>query len=104
MFRTANTAKTAAISSLRRFSSKTGKGSRRTVVRDPRKKKIITPTSAVKVREDTEIQQTPVTPPAAPFAPSGQNQERVGSTLGSYALAGVGMTLGFTLVKVVFGI
>jgi hypothetical protein len=85
-----------------RFSSKAG----RTIVRDPRKKKNAPILSALQLKQDKwerEVQTPPQATPV-PFAPSRQNQESVGSTLGSYALAGVGMTLGFALVRVLFGI
>lgn len=41
--------------------------------------------------------------PVLPFEPSAQNQQSVGSTLGSYMLAGFGMGLGMILVRVVLG-
>ena len=103
MFRTANNSAIAAASSIRRLSSKASSSSGRTVIRDPRKKKAIKPASAVQVREDSQSLQTPFKP-TVPFAPSDKTQESVGSTLGTYALAGVGMTLGFTLVRVVLGV
>jgi hypothetical protein len=37
------------------------------------------------------------------FEPSPANQQSVGSTMVSYALAGFGVTLGFVLVRVLFG-
>jgi hypothetical protein len=43
------------------------------------------------------------TPPTLPFEPSPANQQSVGSTMVSYALAGFGVTLGFVFVKVLFG-
>ncbi len=84
------------------FSSKAG----RTIVRDPRKTKNAAPSSALQLKPDEregEVQTPPQVKPV-PFAPSIENQESVGSTLGSYALAGVGMTMGFALVRVLFGI
>lgn len=42
-------------------------------------------------------------PPPMPFEPSAQNQHSVGSSLASYALAGIGVTLGVVLVRVVLG-
>jgi hypothetical protein len=95
--------------SLIRLSSTSTKKGRRTVVRDPRKKKAALASAQVQRWEDkpTDDQlQTHSTPPPLPpaFAPSESNQAGVGSTLGSYMLAGVGVTMGFTLVKVVFGI
>lgn len=75
-------------------------------MRDPRKTKNAPPSSALQLKLDErkrEVQTPPQAKPV-PFAPSIQNQESVGSTLGSYALAGVGMTLGFALVRVLFGI
>lgn len=79
----------------------------RTIIRDPRKKKVAQSATSVQVVNPDEKKWVdspqPVTPPV-PFAPSEKNQDSVGSTLGSYVLAGVGVTLGFTLVKVVFGV
>mmetsp|Transcript_11586 Transcript_11586/g.14600 ORF Transcript_11586/g.14600 Transcript_11586/m.14600 type:complete len:98 (+) Transcript_11586:58-351(+) len=82
----------------------------RTIVRDPRKnKRVGRPSSEVQVQNEGELQADrqfpkPATPPI-PFAPPADNQDGgVGSTLGSYVLAGVGVTLGFTVVKLVFGV
>lgn len=80
-------------------------GTSRTVVRDPRKNK--TAISAVVKKQEEEIasslqNQTQMNQPA--FAPSEQNQQSVGSVLGTYALAGAGMSLGFILVGAIFGI
>jgi len=44
------------------------------------------------------------TPPTPLFAPSEQNQQSIGSSLGSYALAGAGMAMGFALVRLVVGV
>lgn len=75
---------------------------RRTIVRDPRKK-----SRALEVREkppeENHVSVTNQSPRVMPFEPSEQNQQSVGSTLGSYALAGVGVTLGVVLVRVVLG-
>lgn len=80
-------------------------GTSRTVVRDPRKNKAAI--SAVVKTQEEEIasslqNQTQMNQPA--FAPSEQNQQSVGSALGTYALAGAGMSLGFILVGAIFGI
>jgi len=73
---------------------------KRTIVRDPRKRAV----PAVKAEEPTEIQpqqQVPRNP--MPFEPTQQNQESVGSTLGSYMLMGAGVAVGFALVGALFG-
>jgi hypothetical protein len=83
----------------------------RTIVRDPRIKKPKAPAvSAASVHRPEESpsklsvpQQQHPPRPLMPFEPSAQNQQSVGSTLGSYALAGFGFTLGLVLVRVVFG-
>ena len=87
------------------------KSNGRTIVRDPRKKKSFKlgqPSAVVEVTpedkvSESNIQPTPTVSPLS-FGPSSQNQESVGSALGSYALAGVGITLGFTLVKLINGV
>lgn len=75
---------------------------KRTIVRDPRKRAV----PAVRAEEQpTEIQpqqqQTNRNP--LPFEPSQQNQQSVGSTLGSYAIMGAGVALGFAVVGAIFG-
>ena len=92
--------------SLIRLSAST-KNTARTIVRDPRKKKSNPSSAALQLNRelnqvDNELNK-PVTPPI-PFAPSQENQDGVGSTLGSYVLAGVGVTMGFTLVKIILGV
>lgn len=82
----------------------------RTIVRDPRKKRL----PAVRVVNDDDKakdeNQTPSVYQSSspgkplPFEPSSQSQESVGSSLASYALAGVGVSLGFILVRVVTGL
>lgn len=74
------------------------KQGQRTIVRDPRKKRVpaIVPPSS-----PAEIQDTSRQPLA--FEPTSQNQQSVGSTLGSYMLAGAGMAIGFSIVGAVFG-
>jgi hypothetical protein len=75
----------------------------RTIVRDPRKKSTRLP--AVRP-EDPSSQVEPVVQPPLPllpFAPNSQNQESLGSSLATYAVAGVGMALGMTLVRVLIG-
>jgi hypothetical protein len=37
------------------------------------------------------------------FEPSAENQQSVGSSLGSYMLAGAGMAIGFSIVGAIFG-
>jgi hypothetical protein len=76
----------------------------RTIVRDPRKKSKRVP--AVRPEDPSQVEQVPPPLPMQqplPFQPSNQNQESLGSTMASYALAGVGVTLGFTLVRVLIG-
>jgi hypothetical protein len=78
---------------------------RRTVVRDPRKrppKTTIVPSTSIVPSEDSRMQPAPQPPPQTPFLMQ-QQQGSVGSTLGSYALMGVGVTLGMVLVRVVLG-
>lgn len=81
----------------------------RTIVRDPRKiaaaKRV--PALAKQHNQDqhqvtTTINQTTRQTPL-PFQPSEQNVQSVGSTMASYALMGVGVTLGVVLVRVVLG-
>ena len=85
------------------------KGGGRTIVRDPRKnKKSSRSLPAVQAQRGEETQvnsqfHKPMTPPL-PLAPHSAGDGGVGSTLGSYVLAGVGMTLGFTVVKLVLGV
>ena len=73
---------------------------KRTIVRDPRKRAV----PAVQAGEPTEVQ--PQQPPARnpmPFEPTQQNQQSVGSTLGSYAIMGAGVAIGFAIVGAIFG-
>jgi hypothetical protein len=86
-------------------------GSGRTIVRDPRKVVKKTPAVVEAMYDNNDIvpqQQKPQQPsipsqPLLPFAPSQQNRESIGSSMVSYALAGVGVTLGVILVRVVLG-
>jgi hypothetical protein len=73
----------------------------RTIVRDPRKRKL----PAVRHAAPAEVQQANDNHRSQPlpFEPSPENQQSVVSTLGSYALAGAGMAVGFTIVGAVFG-
>ena len=76
-------------------------------MRDPRKKKAVTSVVQHHAQEQQQPPQqyqskTQVQTPL-PFSPSDQNQQSVGSSLGSYMLAGVGVALGVTLVRVVIG-
>ena len=85
---------------------------RRTVVRDPRKTKKKTVTKAVSIRQENQsadhfpMQSNPSnSPPPTPFHGMAQNQEQsVGSTFGTYMLLGAGVTMGFTVVRLIFGI
>jgi hypothetical protein len=74
----------------------------RTIVRDPRKK--IKRVPAIRPEDPSQVEQVPPPLPMQPFEPSNQNQESVGSTMASYVLAGIGVTLGFTLVRVIIGV
>mmetsp|Transcript_22225 Transcript_22225/g.26776 ORF Transcript_22225/g.26776 Transcript_22225/m.26776 type:complete len:95 (-) Transcript_22225:119-403(-) len=79
----------------------------RTIVRDPRKKRLtsIPPEQQTGVVPSVpEQQQLANRPPALPFEPSQQNQQSVGSTLGSYVLMGAGVSIGFVLVGALFGV
>ena len=74
----------------------------RTIVRDPRKK-----ARALQIRDNEQEhqidqQQRPLRHPLA-FEPTQNNQQAVGSTMASYALAGAGMAVGFALVGALFG-
>lgn len=75
----------------------------RTVVRDPRKKS--KSLSVLPKEQDHPPAQAPSPPGRTPlpFEPTSQNQQSVGSSLASYALAGVGVTIGVILVRVVLG-
>jgi hypothetical protein len=83
----------------------------RTIVRDPRKNNI-KPTSTSPQYLPSEKQQPPEhflshhqhqqRNPLL-FEPTPQNQQSIGSSMASYALAGVGVALGFTFVGVLFG-
>ncbi|KAL7547614.1 hypothetical protein ACHAWF_010905 [Thalassiosira exigua] len=84
--------------------------SSRTAVRDPRKaKRAPKPSAAAVVATDEgdrrgELQRAPpgeVGRPRMAFEPSEANRQSLG--LGSYALAGVGVALGVTLVSAIFG-
>jgi hypothetical protein len=73
----------------------------RTIVRDPRKQRVpsVRPEVPAEVQRSHEIHQRQ---PMA-FEPNSENQRSVGSTLGSYMLAGAGMAVGFSIVGAVFG-
>ena len=88
----------------------------RTIVRDPRKaaaaRKARSVGAALQSRPDDNYPSAPVMPPPPPpplerprlpFEPSRRNEQTVGSTLASYALAGVAVSLGVGLVKIIFG-
>lgn len=76
-------------------------GDKRTIVRDPRKRTL---PATVRTTNDDE-QQTEIQPHKTPlpFEPTTQNQQAVGSTLGSYVLMGAGVAVGFAIVGALFG-
>mmetsp|Transcript_5407 Transcript_5407/g.7947 ORF Transcript_5407/g.7947 Transcript_5407/m.7947 type:complete len:95 (-) Transcript_5407:126-410(-) len=79
----------------------------RTIIRDPRKKRppAIPPEQQTGVVPSVpEQQQFGNRPLPLPFEPSQQNQQSVGSTLGSYVLMGAGVSIGFVLVGALFGV
>lgn len=80
-----------------RLSKKAG----RTIVRDPRAKRMPAVRPDV-LPEAQESQRAPHRQPMA-FEPSQENRQAVGSSLGSYMLAGAGMAIGFSIVGAVFG-
>lgn len=98
-------------------SSSTSRGAR-TIVRDPRKNKNVGAKSLVAdqqgenphfkkqlmTQESNQEQKYSHAPMPPPFAPSQENQQSIGSSFVSYALAGAGMTLGFVLVGAIFGL
>ena len=73
---------------------------RRTIVRDPRKRKSM---PAVVPQDNNKSLPSNKQPPPLPFEPSQQNQTSVGSSMASYMLAGAGVAMGFTLVGAIFG-
>ena len=96
----------------------------RTIVRDPRKPKpavgVIQSTdsneiakhptensNSITTQQQQQQQQqfppTPVPKQPLPFAPTEQNQNSIGSMVGSYMLAGFGMGLGIILVRLILG-
>jgi hypothetical protein len=76
----------------------------RTVVRDPRKPRKMPSAVVARQEEITSMQQQQQNPQPLPFSPSSENQQSIGSSLGSYALAGAGMAMGFVLVGAIFGV
>jgi len=83
--------------------------SKRTIVRDPRKTATAVTKGLGEEASPSSLQEqhstpSPVQHQPPPFAPSQSNQESIGSSLASYALAGVGVTLGVVFVRVVLGI
>lgn len=85
------------------------KTTKRTIVRDPRKNKPKpAPASIVQQPQEEDQQgQLKARPPVPwPLAPGDHNEQTQGvaSSLGSYALAGAGMAMGFALMRVVFGV
>jgi hypothetical protein len=84
---------------LQRTAVALSKQGKRTIVRDPRKRQVpsVVPPQVTSPQQIQERRQ-----PFA-FEPTTQNQQSVGSTMGSYMLAGVGMSIGFSIVGAVFG-
>jgi preprotein translocase subunit SecF len=78
----------------------------RKIVRDPRQQRVPSVRTSVpaEVQQQTlqEVPQQQQQPMV--FEPTSQNQQSVGSTLGSYALAGGGMAIGFSIVGAIFGV
>lgn len=70
----------------------------RTIVRDPRKKSL----PSIRPADLTPQEQQHQSPPL-PFLPTQQQQQSIGSSLGSMVLTGAGMSLGFILVGAIFG-
>jgi hypothetical protein len=79
------------------------KQAERTIVRDPRKKRV--PAVRAERTSLAEIQPTNQTPrrQLLPFEPNPQNAQAVGSSMVSYMLAGAGMAVGFSIVGAIFG-
>ncbi|KAG7336720.1 hypothetical protein IV203_036122 [Nitzschia inconspicua] len=90
------------------------KSSGRTIVRDPRKSR--TPSTVTQGSSSSQLQphqppqnlpyyqqQQQQAQPPLPFEPTHQNQQSIGSSMASYAIAGAGVALGFTLVGILFG-
>mmetsp|Transcript_35946 Transcript_35946/g.86897 ORF Transcript_35946/g.86897 Transcript_35946/m.86897 type:complete len:95 (-) Transcript_35946:204-488(-) len=78
----------------------------RTIVRDPRKKRLPAAVSqnSLTQQQELEQQQSQIQErQQMAFEPSRQNQHSIGSTMGSYALAGFGMSIGFAFVGALFG-
>ena len=89
---------------LRRTLAVLGKNKPRTIVRDPRKKRL--PAKLTQTSRDSAVEQQETRiaeRQQMAFEPSRQNQQSIGSTLGSYALAGFGMSVGFAFVGALFG-
>jgi hypothetical protein len=86
---------------IRRSVAVLAKDSQRTIVRDPRAKRL--PAVRLEQKGDQTPANTPDERPFLPFQPSRQNQETVGSSLGSYMLAGAGVAIGFSIVGAVLG-
>jgi hypothetical protein len=75
---------------------------KRTVVRDPRKRHVPTSSMVSVPPQRHEIQEQPRPPPFLQ-QPSLHPPQTLASSLGSYVVAGVGVTLGVVLVRVVLG-
>ena len=94
----------------------------RAIVRDPRKGKVSatavqSTNSNTAVSKKTTEPSSPIAPhqnnqslppqhqqqQPLPFSPTEQNQNSIGSMVGSYMLAGFGMGLGMILVRIILG-
>lgn len=83
----------------------------RTIIRDPRKNKAILSQIQVVKDEHSQSQLTQHSDghhsiqSANPMVPQpSHGQSSFGATMGSYVLYGAGITLGFTLVKLILGV
>ena len=75
---------------------------KRKIVRDPRRGSKNQNTALAKIA-DTEASLNRSSPQPLPWDPRALPPSSIGSSLGSYMLAGAGMALGFTLVGLVLG-
>ena len=81
----------------------------RTIVRDPRKVatkiKSSQPLAVVPDNSNTEVQQysQQQTQQPLPFVAPPEHHQSFASSLGSYAVLGAGVTMGFMLVRVILG-
>jgi len=78
----------------------------RTVVRDPRRRTRLAKSLVPMAKEDKTMKLSD--PPSMPSPiflqkPTQQQHESLAASMGSYAVAGIGVALGVTLVRVVLG-